>query len=54
MFEITKNKNVLDIGCNVGFVILSLSKVIKSGYGFDINPYLIEIANTVKNHLKYI
>ena len=51
LFEITKNKNVLDIGCNAGFVILSLSKVIKSGYGFDINPYLIEIANTVKNHL---
>ena len=51
LFEITKNKNVLDIGCNAGFVILSLSNVIKSGYGFDINPYLIEIANTAKNHL---
>ena len=23
----------------------------QSGYGFDINPYLIEIANIVKNHL---
>jgi SAM-dependent methyltransferase len=51
LFEITKNKNVLDIGCNAGFVLLSLSKVIKSGYGFDINPYLIEIANSVKKHL---
>mgnify|MGYP000129564477 CR=1 FL=1 len=52
LFEITKNKNVLDIGCNAGFILLSLSKVIKNGYGFDINPYLIEIANTVKNHLQ--
>jgi SAM-dependent methyltransferase len=43
--EITKNKSVLDIGCNAGFILISLADTYKSGFRFDFNPYLIEIAN---------
>jgi SAM-dependent methyltransferase len=47
--EITKNKSVLDIGCNTGFILISLADSYKSGFGFDFNPYLIEIADATKS-----
>ena len=50
--EITKNKSVLDIGCNTGFILISLADTYKSGFGFDFNPYLIEIANATKSFSK--
>jgi SAM-dependent methyltransferase len=50
--EITKNKSVLDIGCNTGFILISLAGTYKSGFGFDFNPYLIEIANATKSFME--
>ena len=47
-----KDKSVIDIGCNAGFLLLHLADDIKSGYGFDINPFMIEVANTTKDYLK--
>lgn len=49
--QITSNKEVLDVGCNSGFILLSLSDI-KTGLGIDINPYLINIAETTKDFLK--
>ncbi len=49
--KLLQDKSVIDIGCNAGFILLQVSEHIKAGYGFDINPYLIDIANTIKNHL---
>lgn len=46
-----KDKTVIDIGCNAGFLLSALASDIHEGYGFDINPYMIQIAKTVKNHL---
>lgn len=42
-------KKVLDIGCNLGFLDCELSDSIKRLDGFDINPYLIKVANISKN-----
>ena len=50
--EITKNKSVLDIGCNTGFILISLADSYKSGFVFDFNPYLIEIADATKSFRK--
>jgi acetyltransferase-like isoleucine patch superfamily enzyme/SAM-dependent methyltransferase len=41
---IPANANILDIGCNTGMFGLALSENIKSYYGFDYNPVLIDIA----------
>ena len=48
--EITKNKSVLDIGCNAEFILLYLIDVYKNG--FDYNPHLIKIANATKSFKK--
>ena len=50
--EITKNKSVLDIGCNTGFILISLADTYKSGFGIDFNLYLIEIADATKSFSK--
>ena len=50
--EITKNKSVLDIGCNAGLILLYLTDTYKNGFGFDYNPYLIKIANATKSFKK--
>lgn len=49
--KITKNKEILDIGCNSAFLLLSLTGL-KSAVGIDINPHLINIANITKRFLK--
>ena len=49
---LSKNMNVLDIGCNSGFFSLVVSRFVKQIDGLDINPYLIKIANDVKDYLK--
>lgn len=43
---------VLDIGCNIGLIGLTLSPAIKSYDGFDNNPVLIEVANILANGKK--
>jgi len=44
-------RRVLEIGCNTGF--LSLSIAANAGWveGFDVNPFLVEVASTTANHL---
>jgi SAM-dependent methyltransferase len=49
--ELVKNKSVLDIGCNTGFLLLSLADSYDQGFGFDLNPYIVEIANKTKLYL---
>jgi SAM-dependent methyltransferase len=49
--NIIKNKSILDIGSNSGFLLLSIANDIRDGYGIDINPYLVETSNTVKSYL---
>lgn len=50
--NILKSKKILDIGCNAGFILTSLADYIDSGTGFDINPYLVKIAETVIQYKK--
>lgn len=42
---------VLDIGCNCGFLDLQLSEYVKSIKGIDIEPLFIEIANKTKKYV---
>jgi len=49
---LSKEKSVLDIGSNCGFVVLYLSRFIRNILGVEINPYLINIANDVKEFLE--
>lgn len=43
-------KQVLEIGCNTGFMALSLAEHCSSLTAFDINPYLVEIAKQVAGY----
>ncbi|MDR2769704.1 MAG: class I SAM-dependent methyltransferase [Puniceicoccales bacterium] len=45
-------KTVLDIGTNAGFLALEIAPLCKKIEGFDINPYLIQVANCAKSFLK--
>lgn len=45
-------KTVLEIGCNTGFLGLSVAGAAAHVTAFDINPYLIEIGNRVRQHLE--
>ena len=47
----SKNKNVLDIGSNCGFVSLYTSEFVKSVTGVEINPVLVKISNDTKEFL---
>tara|TARA_B100001013_G_scaffold334821_1_gene252780 strand:- start:402 stop:1058 length:657 start_codon:yes stop_codon:yes gene_type:complete len=47
----SKNKNVLDIGSNCGFVSLHTSEFVKSVTGVEINPFLVKISNDTKEFL---
>lgn len=46
-----KGKSVLDIGSNTGFVLLSIAENIKNGVGVELNKFLVETSNEVKNYL---
>jgi len=48
---LSKEKTVLDIGSNCGFLTLLISKHVKDTDGVEINPYLISISNDVKDYL---
>ncbi len=50
--QYVNNKTVLDIGTNAGFLALEIAPFCKKIDAFDINPYLIEIANCAKDFLK--
>jgi len=46
-------KTVLEIGCNTGFISLSLAKAAKRVVAFDVNPFLVSIAKKVSAHLNH-
>ena len=48
----SKNKNVLDIGSNCGFVSLYTSEFVKNVIGVEINPFLVKISNETKVFLE--
>ena len=48
---LSKERNALDIGSNCGFFSLFVSRFVKSIDGVEINPYLVNIANDVKEYL---
>ena len=48
----SKNKNVLDIGRNCGFVSLYTSEFVKNVIGVEINPFLVKISNETKVFLE--
>lgn len=50
--SIAKDKRVLDIGCNCGFLDLSLGLIAKSIKGVEYNKILVKIAETVRDYLK--
>lgn len=45
-------KNVLDIGCNSGFLSLYCAETARRVTGIEYNPYLIDIAKLCAGHLK--
>jgi len=47
-----ENKTVLDLGCNNGGTLFAIADKIKQGWGNDINPEAINIANSVVNDYK--
>jgi len=47
-----KNRRVLEIGCNTGFVALSVADTVENISGFDINPCLVQIGQAVAEYLK--
>ncbi len=47
----SKDKKILDIGCNCGFVCLYSSEFVQNVTGVEINPYLVKIGNEVKSFL---
>ena len=48
---LSKDKTVLDIGSNVGFFSIYVSKFVERIFGVEINPYLVAIGNDVKDFL---
>lgn len=49
---LSKEKTVLDIGCNCGFFSLYTSRFVKHVDGVEINPYLVAIAEDTQEYLK--
>ena len=49
----TENKTILDVGTNVGAIILNIKNNFKKATGIEHNPKLIEIANIIKEYLNY-
>jgi len=48
----TRNKTILDIGTNSGFLLFELENNFDYALGIDYNPSLIKIGNIVKKYLK--
>ena len=49
--DLVKDKTVLDIGCNAGFVSLTIAEVARHVTGCELNPYLVDLAKRVAEHL---
>ncbi len=49
--NLLKGKSVLDIGINAGFIPLEIADICQSIDAFDINPFLIKIAQTCAKFL---
>lgn len=49
--EFTNNKNVLDIGCNTGFLSMSIKPIYKKLVGIDHHQISVNIANLVRDYL---
>ncbi len=49
---LSKEKSTLDIGSNCGFVVIYLAKSVKKSSGVEINPFLVNISNDVKEFLQ--
>lgn len=49
--DLLEDRTVLEIGCNSGFLALYIAQVAKHVSGFDINPYLIRMADITAQHL---
>lgn len=48
---LTKDKDVLDIGCNCGFLDMTIAESVKSVTGIEYNKYLVKIANKASKYL---
>lgn len=46
-----KEKKVLDIGCNTGFIDITISPLVKTVLGIEYDAAMVEIANAVKEYL---
>ena len=51
LHDLLKDRTVLDIGSNTGFLLLYLSKDVARGVGIEFNPYLVRTADAVKEFL---
>ena len=49
---LSKDKKVLDIGSNCGFFTLFVSKYVSNIDGVELNSYLVDIGEEVKNYLE--
>jgi SAM-dependent methyltransferase len=49
--DLVRGRSVLEIGCNTGFVALSVADAARSVLGFDNNPFLIAVAAAAAAHL---
>ena len=49
---LTKDKRVLDIGCNCGFTTLYAGERVRHADGVEINPFLIKIGEDTRDILK--
>lgn len=49
--EHVRDRRVLDIGCNAGFLGLALAATAREVVGFDLNPHLVAIARVAQEHL---
>jgi SAM-dependent methyltransferase len=44
--ERVRGRTVLDIGCNAGFLSVTLAQTASRVTGFDVNPFLVEVGRT--------
>ena len=49
--KLLKGKQVLEIGCNTGFLSLSLAQHVGKIVGMELNPHLIDIAQRAQDYL---
>ncbi len=52
LLDLLKGVNVLEIGCNTGFISARVASSAANVTGFDINPYLIDVGNEVLAELE--